>query len=1063
MVSRAPSFSVPNAVGVPQVDDIALFLCGRAIAAEWPKVSAANASAAEALAAWYLTKVAQMHERPTTDTKGASNLGMEERSPVREAEYCETNEANFSDAFEALSRPAGEIDALVTQKLDREDHQRGWGLSKNLLDGFAKTSGLLLTEKDIMAIDDEMKRSFRCFEELLDICLHFGETTHCNNFIYHIICFNIDNTALSSHTTQMLWNEMGIDDRAAVILPVLSRLFSVCDELGSQHAAGSITHSFIVWLGVSWNCASFSWQTHVSRVTGCLLAELEKKLILVRKDPAALTAGLRDDSTPHARRGPRAKPSQKAFGVSGSNRQLNIVSMHKAMRRICEGRTLDSKGLLEALVESGSGAALPLRDYNNVLEYIFSEQAHGGAVGTQESQQQQWHHSILSNIMNGVLLYSQFYLSVRSLEASLRCAQMGVLVGHQWRSSELLTIAHYNSFLVHVACQDTPAAAGDIAIMLQLADAATRRDGNAETDVNAPRFRAGCLGYMGAALLLLISPGTVDTSLRSIIITGIVAGVRPTSETAGGAGSMRCGGSGSVSSNANALLCTAAEAATGGGSVVVQTTAQTVRHALWLSEMEAFLDPSSTVSTEVITSVARATLMLIAGHYGVCTCTKPIDSDSLAQQLSLIEESTLDSTNNVPEPSELLLRETMRLTAHHALAVQVGTAEAPSGAGPFRILHTYLTAVEKHYGASGLAAVEQNFFFVSTYRFLCAMWLRTCGYLKSAYQELTRLVESMLFYSRCGSDSHNENVSTPAPTTRKASTQPNLHTNADLLGVDEHLLGESPVKMAGSTVKEEETLQFWPPDHLLLWQHVQFERAQLAHYLGYSCVILEISETLRRVSAASHFVMGVLYADLIAAMTWTQRKNYFGALQALEKIESNAESIGLTLVQTHARVRRVSILLACSRWQEALDTLRVMQPIPSLLEHWYLLTHLHAQSEVLMACPDATEGDLATVVDRHIQEMEMCGSFVDVTGKEDSVGITLLDKMCLYACIDRHSAALPERGRQSWDECLNVLARELQQRQLQEGKWQVLWNMPMRNVCNEVLSNALLKRVLKTS
>ncbi|KAG8345845.1 hypothetical protein ERJ75_000827500 [Trypanosoma vivax] len=1051
MSVRKPSFSIPNAEGVPRVTDVVLFLCGRAIASLWREVSIMDPAAAEALAARYLHRVVHMHEKPlvTTSLKDVSDELSTGATLPKERHDCA--EANFSLAFSAVCLGPDALSAAQSQCK-------------------VETHSTVLGSSTFPAVnEEEIQLSKEYLQEFLDLCDRVKGGGTRERFICHILSLSANQATPVMQLTSPNWSNMSTEKRADVVLPTLSSMFDLFNESTTRNAAGSATASFAVWLGVSWNCASFSWQARVARGIGDLLADLEAKFC--RPGSLSHSAAVSKGWGSNARARTRAGISEpRPFAASEPGQELNLFNLLTTMRRICEGRPLEDKGLLEALVQSGSGAMLQLRDYNNILEHIFAEQISSSSGGQDTQQQQQWNHSILSNIMSGVLLYSQFYLSVRSLEAALRCSQMAVLVGHQWRSSELLTIAHYNSFLVHIACQDTPAAAGDITIMLQLADAAIRRENEANADMNAPRFHAGCLGYMGAVLLLLICPGTVDTSLRSVIISGIDAGSRNSSDAFGNHSDNQ-----NYNNGVN-ISHTAEEAVAVGGSVVVQTIAQTVRHALWLSEMESFLDPSSTAATEVITTVARGTMILMAGHYGVRSFLKPITALSLAQLLEVIEETSLSSTPTAYQPSGLLLREAMRQTAHHALAVQIGTAEAADGTGPLHILHDFLVGVEENYGEEGMEIVQHNFFFVSTYRFLCAMWLRVHGFMKSAYQELTRIADSMVFYSRGCTGSFTEKKTAFSAFVGARGTniwQSNgpsdvANEEAEIFCENFAMHGpeESAAEASGTTKGEQsregedDGLQYWPPDHLLLWQHVQFERALLAHYLGYSCTLLEIGDSLRRVSAASHFAMGVLYADLIAALTWMQRRNYCGALQSLDKVLSSAEGIGLTLLQHHARARRVSVLMSCNRWKEASDTLCKSQPVPSVMMHWFLVARLHVQCELLLSSNTATEGDLSGVIQQHVEEMTLCGCFLEESQQTDTTCIALCDKLCAYACIARHSITHSTQSH-SWESALNATATKLQIRQLQEGKWQPLTNTPMRRICKEVLSGTLLQRVLE--
>ncbi|KEG13957.1 hypothetical protein DQ04_00691030 [Trypanosoma grayi] len=1023
-----PSLSVPNAEGVPRLTDVALFLCGRAITSMWPSVVEADSHAAETFATWYLQRVAFMHERIPVTPNGPYG-------DDRVTEYRDCGEANFSLAFHALCRGPCEKDSsgLKHQKHQQLYDQRERSSSVPTVFGFAqqpaspRSTMVSTTVVEAAAGIDEKSRAFDFFEEVLELCRDVGGVDVRDKFLHRLVALITADARPNERTPQLYWGGRSEEERAAIVLPALSTLLGSLNDVFALHAAGSITRAFTVWMGVSWSCASFSWQMHVARAAGRWLVDLE----------ARQTSATPGDTAGHTRPPQRPKPfccrrpSSKGFYPARDGRQEpNIASMYDAMRRICEGCPLGDKGLLELLVQSGCDVQFPDQ---NVLEYMMGDQVTGEA--SQDTQQS--HHSILLSITSGVLLYAQFYLSVRSLEAALHCAQTAVLVGHQWRSNEFLTMAHYSSFLVHIACQDTPAAAGDIAIMLQLADAVVRRENDTDAVANTPRLHAGCLGYMGAALLLLICPGTVDTYLRSVIISGVVAGMSASSDAAGGAS---CSGG---TSNSKPMT---AEAATGGNSVVVQTIAQTVRHALWLSEVEAFLDPSSTVATEMITGVARETMMIVAGHYGVRSSLKVINASTLGFLLAqLDEEASTKSLLIVQQPPILLLRETMRQTAHRALSMQVGTSDPSPGAGPFNILHDFLVAVETHYGEEGAEVVQGDFFFVSTYRFMCAMWLRIHGYMKSAYQELTRLAESMLFHSRCFGESSATGETCPSGVAASTPGVAMDKAEASTTGVER--------------MKKTDGLRYWPPDHLLLWQHVQFERAQLAHYLGYSSTLPEISQSLRHVSAASHFVMGVLYADIISAIMWSQRRNFCGALQALDKVLGSAESIGLTLVQAHVRSQRVSILLACNRWRDALDTLQGMRPLPSVLERSFLLAQLHAQSELLMACPTATEEDLASVVEQHVRRMEACGCFLSESEQEDSVGIALTEKLCVHACIARLAVTTSAEQRRAWDADLSALSRELQHRQFQEGRWQLLSNTPMRYVCREILSGDLLQRI----
>ncbi|KAH9586696.1 hypothetical protein LSM04_006100 [Trypanosoma melophagium] len=1076
MSLREPSLSVPNAEGVPRLSDIALFLCGKAVASAWSPVITADSRAAETIATWYLQRVAFMHESTPNEIAETQN-----RNTTAVEESQDGGEANFSVAFSALSRgPPCERNSQGGSS----SQQRQRSSSIPTVFGFAErvasptspiptAAGTTFTAPTAstttttvfggrlqLKIDkNESGRAFAIFEEFLELCRDVGGADVREEFLRRIILLLRVDVRPTTRLPQPFWAAKSHEERGSIVLSALSKLFGVLKELSAVHAVGSVTRAFAIWMGVSWNCASFNWQVYVAQETGRWLADLEIQLggLLATNSDAygGSRANIRPPQRPKSNKNNSGCSLPKSFYPATENKRgLNLASMYAAMRQISETRSLEKRSTLELLIQNGN--SLQISDFN-FLEHMINDQPYG--LGVHDTQQS--HHSVLLRITSGVLLYAQFYLSVRSLEAALHCAHMAVLVGHQWSSNEFLTMAHYSSFLVHFACQDTPAAAGDIAIMLQLADAASHRDNITDNDVNMPRHHAGCLGYMGAALLLLICPGTVDTYLRSVIVTGIVFGNSSCSDNISASAGIGVGNSNNnnngINSNRNNSgnsVQNVAVSTSGGHSVVVQTVAQTVRHALWLSEMESFLDPSSTVVTEIITGVARDTMMIIAGYYGVRSSSKPINPISLGNMLNqLDEEISIKSSLLAYKPPVLLLQEVIRQTAHRALAAQVGTAEAPPGGGPFSILHDFFLAVETHYGEQGIKVVQENFFYVSTYRFMCAMWLRNHGYIKSAYQELTRLGESMLFHS-CptdGGETLSSSSSIALPTTTSTTT---TKTAENVLDNGNSSESSAVVKKTG--------LQYWPPDHLLLWQHIQFERAQLAHYLGYSSTIPGISEALRRVSAASHFVMGVLYADLISAMMCSQRGNHSAALEALEKISHSADTIGLTLLQSHAELRRVSVLLHLCRWRDALDALRRLEPLPLILQRWCLFAQLHARGELLLSCATATEDELAALVECYVERMEACGCFLPEVRQGDSVGISLLEQLCVHACVSRLSLTSAPAEQQAWASAVRGVAEALGRRQLQEGRGMMFSNAGMPHVCRDVLSGAMLQQLQQT-
>ncbi|EKG06962.1 hypothetical protein TCSYLVIO_001916 [Trypanosoma cruzi] len=1047
MSLRGPSLSVPNAEGVPRLTDVALYLCGKAMVSLWPLLVASDPEAAEKFAMWYFHRVAFMHERMAGHGNEAENVAV--ASDMRNG-----GETNFSLAFNALCRGPVENESHNWQQQQQRERSSLLTVFGSAEESSSATGLLLQTESLALAEGNargggDSNAAFTCFEELLDLCRDVAGRDIREDFLRCVISLITGDVSYPTRAPLTLWGGRSVKERAAVILSTFSAMLTLKNEFTAEHVARSLTRSFAVWMDVSWSCASFGWQMHVARVVGQWLVDFESLLTSVVLPGAMsfLSQPTRLPQRPNlSTHGPFSRVPHPALE---GKQKLNIASMYMALRRICEGTLPNDRNLMEMLIQSGCGVRFADQ---NVLEYMMSDSAAGGGA----SDTQLSHQFILLRITSGVLLYAQFYLSVHSLEAALHCAQTAVLVGHQWRSDEFLTMAHYSSFLVHFACQDTPAAAGDIAIVLQLADAASHREGDngGETNNSAPRFHAGCLGYMGAAMLMLICPGTVDTYLRSVIIAGIVAG-RPAFSEATSDGQAVLGGGHENNTNTNTNSHADTEAVRGGHSVVVQSVAQTVRFALWLSEMETFLDPSSTVVTEMITGVGRETMTIIAGHYGVRSSLRAINTASLGQLLTQIdEEASTTSSIFSYQPSFLLLRELVRQIAHRALATQVGAADALPGSGPFNILHDFLMAVELHYGEDGVDVLRGDFFFMSTYRFLFAIWLRNHGYMKSAYQELTRIADSMLFHSRCCMDGSMMDGEAAFASNAAEAMEEDISASA----VKTAAMGTKIMTNGTEKVKKSD-LQYWPPDHLLLWQHMHFERAQLARYLGYSSTLPDIAEKLRRVSAGSHFVMGVLYADLIAAMMCFQRGNYCSALHALDKVLGSAKHIGLTLVQAHAYLMRVFVLLTCGRWNDVLETLGSIRSLPSLLEPGFLLARLRAQCEAMMECTTATEADLAAVVEQHVQRMEACGCFLEESEEEDSIGITLAEKLCVYACIARFMVTPSADQRHSWDNNLTALTKKLRQRQFQEGKWQVLSNMPMRRVCRDILSGALLQQL----
>lgn len=887
-------------------------------------------------------------------------------------------------------------------------------------------------------------------------------------------------------TSTMVTDAQTGAQRPLVDITTLAALFTLSfrDEEDGYvvTALGSATRSFLVWVNVAWSCASFTRQGLLARAVSRWVIPLQK---CARGNftaaPGVLPLAVHPEQlqAAHAGQKPPPTPAASLSVETVRDMQRGALCLHEAyeaLRAVFEGHAETQRAALDQLLSQTRPSQIAANFVARLLSFQSNPsvalsgagRANGSngnaAVPSRGDVPNRSAQPTLFNITCGMLLYVQFYLSLRALDEAEQCARMAVLVGHQLHANDMLALGHYCSFLVHMAAGRAVQAAESITIALQLSVGAAAGDAAAAGGASSHLFiegrggvmelHTGSLCFLGAAQLLLFCPDAVGNALRSALMTGFSVwhggsaaadggDRRPLSRDAhkGGSGnaanedeaaddddgfvsaddgvdyagsptafseglSMNSGGAGTAAtpSSTHGHRSDALSMSTG-SAVVVHSIAQTVRHALWVAEMNSFFRPTSPAVNwlGVVTSIARETVLVTGSIYGLRCCPLHVGSDLVGHLLRQMNEDSndcvqtsvggLSGTRAAQEggrptplrPAAALLMELARYVAHVALANEEGTllvnAEGSSGgkeerarpavsgkanaAGPSTGTRTttraacdassqsssalggmaeFIHVVRYHFGDAGVARVSAHAFFSLTTEYLLCCWLARQGFLAAAYDGLTTIAARLCRVS--GMEKKANHTQTQQATSGTVSVFDMMPRAGDSEGRYDSV-DECTVRWFSDTSSEATTL-FWPTDHLLLYTYVQLKRGELAVYFDYPAQLDAMTAALQRVSTQYHFVYGVLVSHLMELLALQLKGSCTTLLHASEALQHSARAIGLHTLLPRITARQVSALMSSGRWVEAMAALDAMPPVPHTLRAWYALTRLNVGVEVLL-------------------------------------------------------------------------------------------------------------------
>ncbi|CAM37072.2 conserved hypothetical protein [Leishmania braziliensis MHOM/BR/75/M2904] len=768
------------------------------------------------------------------------------------------------------------------------------------------------------------------------------------------------------------------------------------DELSAE--AGNATRSFHIWVNYEWASASFARQTQLAAAVTTWLAALRHCFDGL---PSRWLAALKQ----------RAAASAPPLPPLVSTVPINVRRMHAALEGVFEGHPSARAMLMELSLTQST----PHLTDNALLKLLFLQGPPASMMMVRAELSNRGTQTILMCITSGMLLYAQYYLSFRSLAVARQCARVALQVAQEVQSNAILALAHYTAHVVAIHQGRPVDAANSISIALQLTlsngsgSSSGQRAGPADGTLSsvAPTLsgtdaQLASLAFAGAAQLLLFFPGAVGPALRSLLSTG-------RQSSSGGFGD----------GDAEAQHTRSAE---GGGSedpndftgrhngaVAVQTIAQSIRHSL-LRANAALLQapPVEGRWIGIVASLQRETLLLIGAMYGMVSSPLVITTASLRQLLEEVKEETSTASPVYSHhPRRALLWEVLRHAAHHALALQEGflapskcTASSASGGATMsdalRCLHSALTAVGDHYGASASAAANEAVFFSSVVRYCSGCQLYTNGYVAAAYDVWSRLAETL----------------NPAPS---AGDMEGGHSKQRCAT---HSPADADAVTSTNSLHDEDAEHFWPPDHLLLYALVQRRRAQAAVFLGHIVVPHRLQKELLTVSSRYAFPFGVLTAQLMEAQAHQQHGRFSVSLNVARHVEQAATRIGYPSLCEAARTLQVTAYAHSGCWCEAQRTLAKCCPTTASQRTSVLLQQYTAYLEPLLLhhMPGSagkveclTRSWIALLMREGLVAAKPVHDDGDLCVRATAAGISAVDELCLYSSLQRACALLGYR------------------------------------------------------
>ncbi|CAJ1986217.1 hypothetical protein conserved [Leishmania donovani] len=767
------------------------------------------------------------------------------------------------------------------------------------------------------------------------------------------------------------------------------------DELSAE--AGNATRSFHIWVNYEWASASFARQTQLAAAVTKWLASLRH---CRDGSPPAWLPALKQRSAAST------LPRPLASAVP-----INVRRMQAALEGVFEGHACTRAMLMELSLTQRT----PHLTDNALAKLLALQGPPTSSMMARSELSNRGTQPILMCITSGMLLYAQYYLSFRSLEVARQCARVALQVAQEVQSNAILALAHYTAHVV-ATHQGRPAdAANSISIALQLtlpngsSRGSGQKGGPADESLSslAPTLsgmdaQMASLAFAGAAQLLLFFPGAVGPALRSILSTGQRCDRGGVGD--GGAEAQHTRGAEDGRSEEPRDLVTKQS-----GAVTVQTVAQSIRHALLRAHVALLQAPPVEGRwIGVVASLQRETLLLIGAMYGMVSSPLVITTTSLRQLLEEVKEETSTASPVYSHyPSRTLLWEVLRHAAHHALALQEGflapvkRAVNDAGAGAaasdaLHCLHSALTAVGDHYGASASATANEIVFFASVVRYCAGCQLYADGYVAAAYDVWSRLAGAL----------------NPSACTGDMDGGQDRRHRADEKPAD----ADASVNLSGF-LKETGAAHFWPPDHLLLYALVQRRRAQAAVFLDYIAVPHRLQKELLAVSSRYAFSFGVLTAQLMQAQVHQQHGRFSASLNVARDVERAATRIGYPSLCEAARALQVTAYSNSGCWREAQRTLARCHPTTAAQRSVLLLQQYTAHLEPLLLRKPVSTGKVECLTRSWVALLMREGLVTAQTVHDDgdlrvcatAFGISAVDELCLYSSLQRACALLGHR------------------------------------------------------
>lgn len=567
----------------------------------------------------------------------------------------------------------------------------------------------------------------RLVQELLLLCLDLSETLFCTMVEAFLAVLPRPSTTHAEITLAMFENY-------PYLVPASTNKKSVPppDMIleAAENAIGNALKSFLVYMNISFNCGSFERQCEVLEM--CKVWRSWMQQTFSAHVGHVMSGGGRQESNSPTRGFYPSSSGAHMLSPAVDDPQRNDAYINWTRSALCEALTEDSTVEVEQLLHEamlakdvsavantmhryfehrlgadGTGRALlevlldpsvPPPPATSPISFLFGvppvSNRHTGAGGAPppaaidggapstaagpSASSAGASTEIHAAMSCGILTFGQFYFSLRSTKAAMRCAEMAVLNGHQAGSTvDTLALAHLLKSRCHAALGQLSAAAEDVSIALQLS-LPPQHQHHQQMHSSLDWWMVRTMAFQAAAELLIYFPNAVDAALRGVMMPHPLL----TSGSRGGAEGGNTAGNKS-----------APEEASGGPTnpralEVIQTLAQSVVHAVWCATVAMMGDQdhhisdaqgSSGISFEVMSSITNDTLRVAATSLGVACCVAPVTYSSVEVILSQLQEDSLVlPLRNITCSVDSIILELSKLAFTQAIQQVLGEYAPPS-------------------------------------------------------------------------------------------------------------------------------------------------------------------------------------------------------------------------------------------------------------------------------------------------------------------------------------------------------------------------------------------------